>query len=141
MSGNCLVVSTAIYTDAIYADKLLSIDLDFGPNGPDNVLRIARIFLAIRKYVNQLRLTYKGLEALPLVVPSVMYPRLTPFSPKVKIPRLGFFSKVGRVDGTPIATDTMAEANRRHAIYLAKAQLNPSTTESTTVFVIYRTLQ
>jgi hypothetical protein len=55
MAGNNLVVSTAIYTDAVYADKLLSIDLHLGSHGADNVLRVARVFAAIEECTVRLR--------------------------------------------------------------------------------------
>jgi len=133
MSGNRLVVSTAIYTDAIYADKLLSVDLVLGTHGPDNVLRVARMFMAITRCADQLRLVYRGLETLPPVVPGVMYPRPTPCPPDAEIPHLEFFSKVDRVEGTPI--DAITESNQPHAIYLARTPLGPSTDRSTTVLV------
>ena len=49
IAGNRLEVSTTVFTDAVYADKLLSLDLRLGPHGPDNVLRVARIFMVINR--------------------------------------------------------------------------------------------
>jgi len=65
MAGNRLEVSTAVFTDAVYADKLLSLDLRLGPHGPDNVLRVARVFMAISVCAKRLREQYSGLERLP----------------------------------------------------------------------------
>ena len=76
---------------------------------------------------------YGGLETLPPVVSGVMYPRPTPRPPEARIPHLKFFSKVDRVEGTPV--DIITEANRRHAIYLARTPLDPSDGDLTTVFV------
>ena len=64
MAGNHLTISTAVYTDALYADKLLAIDLYLGFHGPDNILRAARIFMAINKCTEELRLLYSRLETL-----------------------------------------------------------------------------
>jgi len=47
MVGNCLTISTVVFTDAVYADELLSIKLLLGPHGSDRVNRIARVFMAI----------------------------------------------------------------------------------------------
>lgn len=44
LAGNHLIVSAAIYTDSIYVDKLLSIDLRFGPHAPENAPHAACVF-------------------------------------------------------------------------------------------------
>lgn len=50
MAGNRLEVSTAVFTDAVYTDKLLSFDLRLGPHGVDNVLRVVYMFMAIKMH-------------------------------------------------------------------------------------------
>lgn len=60
-AGNRLVVSTAIFTDAVYAEALLSITLHLGPHRPDNVLQAARMFMAINESMGQLHQLYQDL--------------------------------------------------------------------------------
>ena len=117
VAGNCLTVSTAIFTNAIYADKLLSIDLYLGAHGSENVLRVARIFHAIKECTTQLCEHYKGLEKLPNH-PRVMYPNPTPDPPEAEIPQLDFSYKLSRADGTPL--DIIEPDEERHALYLAE---------------------
>lgn len=120
MAGNCPMVSTAIYTDAIYADKVFSIDLRLGIHGPENVLLVARVFMAIRRCADPLRLHYQGLQTLSGTRPSVMYPNpiADPPENQAEIPQLEFFAKVDRAKGTQLAI--VNEDNKRHAVYLAK---------------------
>ncbi|KAF9784366.1 hypothetical protein BJ322DRAFT_844770 [Thelephora terrestris] len=133
MAGNNLVVSTAIYTDAVYADKLLSIDLHLGSHGADNVLRIARVFAAIEECTDRLRTQYSLLDTLHNVQPGVMYPSPTADPPEAEIPRLEFICKLNRESGTRLAI--VDEANERHAIYLARMQTN--TTGDTSGDVVF----
>ena len=65
IAGNTLSVSTAVFTNEIYADKLFSTELHFGPHGSDNVFRVARVFMAIQKAVVQLRELYRHLPNAP----------------------------------------------------------------------------
>ena len=65
LSGNRLIISTAIFTDATYADKLLPITLCTGFHAPDKVLHIASVFVAISKCTERLRMLYKRLPELP----------------------------------------------------------------------------
>ena len=120
MAGNRFEVSTAVFTDAVYADKLLSLDFCLGPHGPDNVLRVARVCMAIKKCMKRLREMYSGLERLPKMLFGVMYPSPTADPPESKIPQLKFFCKLDRVDGTPLSE--VDEDNARHGIYLARIQ-------------------
>ena len=117
VAGNCLTVSTAVFTNAVYADKLLSIDLHLGAHGSDNVLRVARIFHAIKECTTQLREHYEGLEKHPNH-PRIMYPNPTPDPPEAEIPQLEFSYKLSRVNGAPLST--IEPDDERHALYLAK---------------------
>ena len=92
-----------------------------GPHGPDNVLRVARMFVAINKCTERLRELYSGLERLPKILPGVIYPSPTADPPGSAIPQLEFFSKLDRVDGTPLSE--INEDNARHGIYLARMLL------------------
>ena len=62
IKGNRLVISTAVLTDAIYADELLSVALRLGPHGSDNVLHVARVFMAINESMGLLRELYKVMK-------------------------------------------------------------------------------
>ena len=121
MTGNCLAISTALYTTAIYVDKLLSIDLHLGVHGSENVVRLARIFMAVRGCVERLGVRYGELEAAERhkINPDVMYPNPTADPPDAEIPQLRFFAKVDRMKGT--ALDTIDQGyNESHGIYLAE---------------------
>jgi len=117
-------VSTAIFTDSIYADELVSIELHFGSHAPNNVLRVARVFMAINECTERLRRLYRNLGAGASTTPlgKVLWPSPTvdPTESTEGIPHLEFFSKVDRLRGTPINQTTIDEENKRHAIYLAR---------------------
>ena len=49
ITGNRLVISTAVFTDAIYADELFLVALRLGPHRSNNVLHVARVFMAINE--------------------------------------------------------------------------------------------
>lgn len=124
IAGNILTVSTAVFTDAIYGNKLASVDLEFGNHGSENVLRIARTFTAIRECMDGLRTLYRKLKSNggSPQPNKVMWPNPTPNPPESAegIPELEFFAKVDRLQGTPITHAPIDEDNRRHGIYLAK---------------------
>src|ERR1700679_1883742 len=79
LAGNRLEVSTAIYTNAVYADKLLSIELMLGLHAQENVLRVARIFAAISKCMNGLRVLYRSLPNSTKQNPCIEFPSPTPY--------------------------------------------------------------
>ena len=120
MTGNCLTVSIAVCTNAVYADKLLSVDLNLGVHGSDNVVRVARIFMAIRGCTERLGALYGKLEAekCPRVDPSVMYPNPTADPPEAETPQVRIFAKVDRVTGIALAT-IIDQENENRGIYLA----------------------
>ena len=126
LAGDCLVVSTAIFTDSMYADELLSIKLFFGSHASNNVLCVARIFMAINKCMEGLRGLYKDLKANPQKTPpaKVLWPNPTvnPSKSTKSIPKLEFFSKLDHFNGTPINKAVINEENKRHAMYLARMQ-------------------
>jgi len=140
MAGNRLEVATAIFTDAVYADKLLSLDLRLGFHAADNVLRLARVFMAINKCTEKLRNRYRGLDTLSGTLPDVLYPNPTadpPESTADEIPELKFFCKLDRVTGIPIR-GAVDEGNKRHAIYLARMASNTPAGGSPTRVVLVK---
>ena len=92
IAGNCLTVSTAIFTNAVYADKLLTMDLYLGTHGPENVLRVARIFTAQQKCAGALRLLYDTIPTLDKDKSQfgIMYPNPTADPPDATIPQFDF---------------------------------------------------
>jgi len=105
MAGNRLEVATAVFTDAVYVDKLLSLDLHLGLHAQDNVLHVARVFMAINKCTEQLRELYRNLGTVSGALPNILYPNPTVHpleSPTKTIPALEFFSKLDHLTGTQI---------------------------------------
>ena len=130
IAGNRLIVSTAVFTNAIYADELFSTTLHLGPHGPDNVLRTARVFMAINDSTSRLRRLYDKLVSTPLPLQELakpLWPNPTPDPPESaeRPPKLEFFCKVNRADGAKLTT--IDEENERHAMYLARMQTKTST--------------
>ena len=135
--GNRLVVSTAIYTDSIYANELLSINLSFGSHASNNVLRVARVFMAMNRCTERLRALYSILEqALPRPPRrrscGRILPRIPP-CPPIGLKNSSSFLKADRSQGTPINRAVIDEDNKRHATYLARMRTEDGT--STTVLV------
>ena len=141
--GDRLVISTAIFTNSVYADELLSIKLFFGSHTPNNVLCIVRIFMAINKCMEGLRGLYKDLEANPQKTPpaKVLWPNPTvnPSKSTKSIPKLEFFSKLDRFNGTPINKAVINEENKRHVMYLARMQ--PEGSDSVLVALVKFAIQ
>ncbi|KAF9643229.1 hypothetical protein BDM02DRAFT_3104685 [Thelephora ganbajun] len=130
IAGNRLVVSTAVFTDAIYADELLSIRLHLGPHASDNVLHVARVFMAINKSMERLRDLYKNLVGVPRPSPpqaKALWPNPTADPPEFTeiLPKLEFFCKVNRADGAELSV--IDEDNERHAMYLTRMETETST--------------
>ncbi|KAF9644443.1 hypothetical protein BDM02DRAFT_3190581 [Thelephora ganbajun] len=129
IAGNRLVVSTAVFTDAIYADKLLSTRLQFGFYASDNVLHVARVFMAINGSMRRLRDLYKDLVGVPCPSPprAVLWPNPTADPPEFTeiLPKLEFFCKVNHIDGAELPV--IDEDNEQHAMYLARMEIETST--------------
>jgi len=136
IAGNRLVVSTAVFTNAVYADELLSITLRLGHHGSDNVLRVARVFMAIRDCMERLRQLYRRLERVPDQPPSrteALWPSPTADPPESTnpLPKLEYIAKVNCADGT--ALPVIDKANERHAMYLAQMEIeNPDQARTST---------
>lgn len=113
--GNVLTVSTAVFTDSIHANELVSIDLKFG-HGSDNVLRIARAFTAVGKRVRRQRDQYRDLKSSSGISQpgKVMWPNPTlgPSESAEGIQELEFFAKADRFEGTPITRTYIGEGSK-----------------------------
>ena len=129
IAGNRLVVSAAIFTNAVYADELLSITLRLGPHGSDNVFQVARVFMAIDKCMERLRRLYRWLEGVPQQPPSrtaALWPSPTavPSESTKRFPKLEYTAKVDHANGTALAV--IDKENERHAMYLAQMKSETS---------------
>ena len=124
IAGNRLTVSTAIFTNEIYVDELLSMTLRIGSHGSQSVMRIARVFMAIERSMRLLRDLYSSLPPdsdkpqLPQTI--ALWPNPTADPPGF-IPELEFFAKVDRASGTPLLR--INEENERHGMYLARMRI------------------
>jgi len=130
IAGSRLVVSVAIFADSIYAEELLSLDLRLGPFGSENVFRVARVFLAIKKCMKRLRRLYGRLKASTTPSPGALWPNPTPDPPtdaRDLWTTLEFFSKLDHTLGTPIDQTAIDEDNKRHGLYLARTRIEPDT--------------
>ena len=117
-------------------------NLSFGFHGSDNVLRVARVFMAINRCTDRLRVLYTNLRTSTQPTPpsKFLWPNPTPCpSAPVNATRgLEFFSKVDRLLGTPINRTIIDEENKRHAMYLARMKSEDGTS-TTDVFVKFTT--
>ena len=130
IAGNRLVVSTAVFTNAIYAGELLSITLHLGSHGSDNVLRVARVFAAINISTERLCRLYHKLTSVsnfPQEPAKALWPYPTPDPPESteRPPKLEFFCEANRADGAELTT--IDEENERHAMHLARMQTETGT--------------
>ena len=112
----------------MYADELLSITLHLGPRGPDNVLQVARVFMAIDKSAGRLRELYRALLedcSLSSQQPKPLWPNPT-LDPSTgattQLPKLEFYSKVNRANGAELPS--IDDENERHGMYLARNTSN-----------------
>ena len=131
IAGNRLVISTAVLTDAIYADELLSVALRLGPHGSDNVIHVARVFMVINESMGLLHELYKVMKNPPDTTTAKALwpsPTLDPPGSSVPFPSLEYFCKVNRADGTELYI--IDEDNERHAMYLARMDNGISTGRS-----------
>ena len=131
-------MSTAVYTNEIYVDELLSISLRLGFHGSDNVLRVARVFVAINGAIKRLRELYRKLipdlpSSSPRTIPLWPKPTGDPPQSTESLPKLEFFAKANRIDGTVLSH--IDEDNERHGMYLARMQLNQAEESTQEVFV------
>ena len=132
MAGNRLTISTAVFTDAVYADELLSVTLLLGPHGPDNVNHIARVFMAINESKDLLLKHYGSLlyshltPTVPAPEAKALWPNPTADPPNstIEFPKLEFLCKVDRANGTGL--NVVDEDNERHGLYLARMPTDTS---------------
>ena len=128
MAGNRPEVSTAIFTDAVYADKLLSLALRLGPHSPDNVLRVARVFMAIdANCIAASRDATQGHVSKSHCRPA-----------EVRDPITGIPLQVGSCGWHPTSrSQEVNEDNARHGIYLARmSSIDPTGDTSTKIVLV-----
>ncbi|KZT03937.1 uncharacterized protein LAESUDRAFT_728638 [Laetiporus sulphureus 93-53] len=115
--ANRLEISAAIFTDGIYADKLVSLGLLLGFDGEENVLQLARILHVLAVSAKEIREHYEeARNNTPSDLTAVVLPDPTPVSGRT-LPRLTFKSKLSRTNKALEIVKTDAE--RCHGLYLA----------------------
>ncbi|KZT07892.1 uncharacterized protein LAESUDRAFT_650178 [Laetiporus sulphureus 93-53] len=115
--ANRLEISAAIFTDGIYADKLVSLDLLLGFDGEENVLRLARILHVLAISAQEICAHYEeARNNPPSDLIAVVLPDPTPVLGET-LPKMTFKSKLSRSNKALDIVKTDAE--RCHGLYLA----------------------
>ncbi|KAF9787382.1 hypothetical protein BJ322DRAFT_1107440 [Thelephora terrestris] len=146
IAGDRLVVSTAIFTDSVYANELFTMTLRLSTHFADDVSRVACLFMAVKQCITQLRKLYKNLILNAEGVPParVLWPNPTadPSVPngteRMKELHLEFFSKLDR-QGKPIINQGgLNDEDKQHPMYLATMRAEDDS-EATVVLVKFAT--
>ncbi|KAL5520604.1 hypothetical protein ACEPAF_2605 [Sanghuangporus sanghuang] len=122
IAGSRLEISTAVFTDGIYSDKLLSEDFYIDAWQSETVLRVGRIFKALSLAIEELREYYEpfseGLEMEATI--AHVYPNPLPCE-GYHIPRLTYIGKLSHMGG--LLDEKNKEAvrlERPYALYRAR---------------------
>ena len=96
--GSRLEISTAIFTNGVYPDKLLSEEFCIDAWQSATVLRVGRIFKALSLALAELREYYRDLANNPSAetTTAYLYPNPLPANEHTRIPRLHYHSKLPR---------------------------------------------
>jgi hypothetical protein len=91
-------------------------------HGPDNVLRVARVFMAINASMERLRQLYDNFPQADPPRLAHLWPNPTadPTEATQEFPKLEFYAKVDRNDGKALSRIDID--NELHAMYLAEMQ-------------------
>ena len=120
--GSRLEISTAIFTDGVYADKLLSEDFYIDARQFEIVMRVGRIFKALVIAIAELREYYEtvALNLNPWSAIKHLYPDPLPLQ-GFDIPRLNYIGKLTHAGELLDAQDTeIVKEERPYALYRAK---------------------
>ena len=98
MMGPRLEISTAVFTDGIYVDKLVSQELYLDAWQSETVLRLGRIFKALSISVAELQDYYVKLSRSSSSEPTNvhLFPNPLPTAEGVRIPKLNYLGKLSR---------------------------------------------
>lgn len=121
--GSRLEISTAIFIDGIYTDKLFSEDLYIDAWQYNTVHRVGLVFKAISLAVAELREYYETLVDDPNPEPITMrlYPTPLPLDEGHNIPQLNYIGKLSHAGGLLQEDDKkMIKQERPYALYKAK---------------------
>ena len=113
-------ISTAIFTNGIYSDKLLSEEFCIDAWQSATVLRVGRIFKALSLALAELREYYRDLSNNPSAetTTAYLYPDPLPVDKHTRIPRLRYHGKLshnGRLSGRRVDNN-----ERPYALYRAR---------------------
>ncbi|KAL5524756.1 hypothetical protein ACEPAF_9902 [Sanghuangporus sanghuang] len=122
LAGSRLEISTAVFTDGIYSDKLLSEDFYIDAWQSETVLRVGRIFKALSLAIAELREYYEpfseGLEMEATI--AHVYPDPLPCE-GYHIPRLTYIGKLSHGGGLLDKNNKEAvRLERPYALYRAR---------------------
>ncbi|KAL5532742.1 hypothetical protein ACEPAF_4516 [Sanghuangporus sanghuang] len=122
IAGSRLEISTAVFTDGIYSDKLLSEDFYIDAWQSETVLRVGRIFKALSLAIEELREYYEpfseGLEMEATI--AHVYPNPLPCE-GYHIPRLTYIGKLSHTGELLDEKDKKAvRLERPYALYRAR---------------------
>ena len=118
--GSRLEISTAIFTNGVYSDKLLSEEFYIDAWQSTTVLRVGRIFKALSLALAELREYYRVLANNPSTKASTahLYPNPLPVNEHTRIPRLHYHGKLS-CNGQLLNKMTVNN-ERPYALYRAK---------------------
>lgn len=128
--GNRLEISSAVYSDGILFDKLLSEDLCIDAWQSETVLRVGRIFKAVSSANEELRdfyARYRGGQEAETTI-SQLYPRPLPRG-DIRLPRLNYLGKLSYTGGLLVEGESYDARERRYALYRAKMKREESDEE------------
>ncbi|KAL5522337.1 hypothetical protein ACEPAF_2194 [Sanghuangporus sanghuang] len=122
IAGSRLEISTAVFTDGIYSDKLLSEDFYIDAWQSETVLRVGRIFKALSLAIEELPEYYEpfseGLEMEATI--AHVYPNPLPCE-GYHIPQLTYIGKLSHMGGLLDEKDNVAvRLERPYALYRAR---------------------
>jgi serine/threonine protein kinase len=98
-TANRLEISVAVCVGPIYVSKLLTLDLSLGFHASDNIIRLARVFVALSRCRVDLTKYYDGVSSLASPRLSCLYPNPIPLDPCKALPNLTyrqFLSQAGQ---------------------------------------------
>ena len=122
-TANRLEISVAVCVGSVYVSKLLTLDLSLGFHASDNIIRLARVLVALSRCRADLRNYYDGVRNLDSPRLSCLYPNPTPVDPSKALPKLTyrqFLSRAGQPTSalvdlgnatTTVYTATLSDTN------------------------------
>ena len=140
--GTRLEISTAIYTNGLYVDKLLSHEIFLDAWLSERVLRLGQIFTAVRNAVSELVEYYSGLSRrLEMPSPTVrhLFPDPLPVDPATPPPKLNYCGKLshtGELADFSNQTSELIKQTQRFTTYRATMSVDDRQVEVVVKFTV-----